>query len=469
MDYDKLNKRIDHMFKYESDNFFVNINLKNEVSEKLYDYQIMHVFNLMSALRTNNCTLDASDTGTGKTFCALALCKQLNLRPFVICPKTVMPHWRNVCNIFNIQPLGIVNYECIKTGKYYNKIGERVDCNFIKVTEDDINIEFKWNLPKYALLIFDEAHKCKNIKTINAKLLLSAKSERKVLMLSATLSDKPKTFHIFGYMLGCYKKLTQGKNWISGMLLEDQLHIGSKDNYLSAINRYLYPNKGSRMRIAELKDKFPENQVCADAYYLEESEKEKVNRSFKNILQYKDLITSALDTDSNDKILGEIVKARMEIEKAKIPIFEELIENYMENGFAVVVFLNFTDTIKELAKKFKSSCIVWGKQSNEERIKNIDDFQSNKTNLIFVNQAICEGISLHDLNGIPRVSLISPSFSAEKLLQTLGRIHRAGALSPAIQRICFAADTIEESICRKLNSKLQFLATLNDNDLIEIN
>ena len=29
MDYDKLNKRLNHMFTYESDDFFVNINLKD--------------------------------------------------------------------------------------------------------------------------------------------------------------------------------------------------------------------------------------------------------------------------------------------------------------------------------------------------------------------------------------------------------------------------------------------------------
>ena len=45
MDYDKLNKRLDHMFKYETDNFFANINLKKEVADKLYDYQLLHVFN----------------------------------------------------------------------------------------------------------------------------------------------------------------------------------------------------------------------------------------------------------------------------------------------------------------------------------------------------------------------------------------------------------------------------------------
>ena len=39
MDYDKLNKRLDHMFAFENDNFFANITLKDDIAEKLFDYQ----------------------------------------------------------------------------------------------------------------------------------------------------------------------------------------------------------------------------------------------------------------------------------------------------------------------------------------------------------------------------------------------------------------------------------------------
>ena len=53
-----------------------------------------------------------------------------------------------------------------------------------------------------------------------------------------------------------------------------------------------------------------------------------------------------------------------------------------------------------------------------------------------MTQAGGTGLSLHDVNGEhPRVSLISPSFSAIDLKQALGRIHRAGAKSPAVQKL----------------------------------
>lgn len=81
---------------------------------------------------------------------------------------------------------------------------------------------------------------------------------------------------------------------------------------------------------------------------------------------------------------------------------------------------------------------------------------------------MAEGISLHDLHGRPRISLISPNFQARTLIQALGRISRVGAVTPALQRLIYCAGTCEETICNRLKEKLLFLSKLNDNDLLEI-
>ena len=67
------------------------------------------------------------------------------------------------------------------------------------------------------------------------------------------------------------------------------------------------------------------------------------------------------------------------------------------------------------------------------------------------------GVSLHDLHRILRMSLISPTWSGQDLVQCLGRIHRADVFAPAQQRIVFCADTYEERISEILQKKLQIL------------
>jgi superfamily II DNA or RNA helicase len=60
------------------------------------------------------------------------------------------------------------------------------------------------------------------------------------------------------------------------------------------------------------------------------------------------------------------------------------------------------------------------------------------------------------------VSIISPTWSAQDTVQTLGRIHRAEGKTPAIQKFVFCAGTIEEYICDKLREKLDDMSMIND-------
>jgi len=121
-----------------------------------------------------------------------------------------------------------------------------------------------------------------------------------------------------------------------------------------------------------------------------------------------------------------------------------------------------------LAHHLKEDCsIICGDQSVDERTYNIENFQSNKTKIIIsIIQAGGVGISLHDLHGRPRMSIISPSWSGTDVVQCLGRIHRAGSKSPALQRIVYIAKTYEEEICKTLGKKLATLSAINDGDLV---
>jgi len=439
------------------------MNLRPDVCKELLDYQVLHVLNLVTALSSNKVIIDGSDTGTGKTYTSIALCKQMKLTPFIICPKTLIDHWKKICEIFNVKPLTITNYESIKNGKICDASGNLINSKYLRIDEN-YNDEyiFRWNLPTNVLLIFDEVHKCKNSKSINGKLLLSAKNN-KILMTSATISDCPKSFHIFGYMLGFYNTLTKGRSWINGRLREDKNNCGMQK--YSSINRAIYPLKGSRMRIAELGDKFPQNQISADCYYLEEDDTQIINKAFRTIKKTDTKMKSGSEVEG-EKLLKYIMESRILIEKKKIPIFKDLIDDYLENNKSVVVLLNFKETIYELASHYKYKCILTGDLSQNERSKNIEKFQNNEVNLIICSMQLQEGIGLHDLHGVQRVSLISPPFSSIVLQQALGRIYRAGLQTPALQRIIFCGGTVEEIMCNQIREKLSFTSKLNDNDLI---
>ena len=162
--------------------------------------------------------------------------------------------------------------------------------------------------------------------------------------------------------------------------------------------------------------------------------------------------------------IGSITLNRMQIEILKVSLYVELATDARESGFSVVIFVNFTNTLEYLCKHLDTECIIKGGQTIQERNQNIDDFQSNKKKIIIVMiQAGGTGISLHDIHGNhPRMSLISLSLSGLEIKQAMGRIHRAGSKTPAIQKIICVANTYEERMLEIIEKKLKNIDIVNN-------
>lgn len=445
---DKLTNRIDYMLNKENDDYFINIDINKNVEKILFDYQLLHLYNLITAFRTNNAILDGSDTGTGKTYTSIATCKQLNLNPIIICPKIMISEWQRVCNLFGVNPIIIINYESAKG----------INNDYVKnISQDKKKYEYVWTIPRNTIVIFDEVHRCKNPMTQNYQLLLATKKLKHVLMLSATLTDKPSEFKIYGYMLNLYNNLNKSSGWIKARLYEDSTKLDK--NGLSSICSSIYPSKGSRMQISELKEKFPENKVIANSYCISDEHKKIISKYIEDFKK--------MDKNSGDYLVmhGNL---RQYIELVKVDIIRDLIHDHMEDGFSIAIFLNYTNSINKLAKYFNTKCIVNGEIGIAEREHNIEMFQTGQSKIIICNMSV-ESISLHDVNNVGRrLTLISPSFSSTRLIQTLGRTYRAGSHSSCLQKIIFCSDTYEEEICNKIKKKLEFVEKLNSNELMEI-
>ena len=257
--------------------------LDKKYKDKLFSYQIGNVNNIIRILNSNGTILDASDTGTGKTYTAVAACAQLGLRPIVICPKAIIATWKKVCVIFGVKPFFVVNYETLKYGKYYNDKGNRKKCPYIvydnsEDKEKDKNM-YSWKLPQNEkiIFIFDEVHKCTNFDTFNGQLLLSAKDTGlQIMILSATIADSPNKMKMFAYILNFIDKTIVKKQNITF-----KKYIAIIDNWIGRditpmvrIHNMLYPDRGTRMRI-DVIENFPETQIAAVAYTMGEKKKQK--------------------------------------------------------------------------------------------------------------------------------------------------------------------------------------------------
>lgn len=261
-----------------------------------------------------------------------------------------------------------------------------------------------------------------------------------------------KKFALAGYVLKLYDSLKDANKWIKT--------VGEAyDNPMLGVHKELVPEHMSRMSIKEVGDLFPENQIIANCYDMETAIE--IEEQYKLIEQEVENLKNKEETSC---ALAAITYARMKIEQFRIPTFLEMANKMIDENNSVVLFVNYTITLKTLAQELKTKCLVYGEQTLEERTNNIDDFNTDKSRVIIVNiLSGGAGISLHDTIGTyPRVSIISPSWSAQDTLQALGRIHRANGKTHVRQYLVYCKDTIEEDVCLTMIEKIKNISSINE-------
>lgn len=412
---------------------------------------------LLQALRNHGGALDSSSVGTGKTLKAVEIVRDSGRPCFVICPKIVIPSWQGAFAEQGLPVPPVMNYEKLRTGNT-----PFVSKKFKKV--------FTWNLEPGTLIIFDEVHKCKGETSINGALLKTAREQGyPCLMLSATAAKNPGDMNAIGYVLG----LHDGKAFRSWALRNGcgldhyrKLYFPIKSRpFLDKLHAQIYPDRGHMISRQELAEFFSETSILTDP--LDLGNDDEIARLYEEMEEELALLDQSSAKDKGASALTARLRARQAVESLKVPAMVAMIEDYLEQGFSIACFLNFKSTIDAISSRIKvDHGRIEGVSSESElkmRNKTIEDFQSNNIRVVLANiSAGGTGLNLHDTDGnFPRVALISPNDSAEEIAQVCGRIDRAGAKSNTLQRIVFAAGTVEMEVAKNFRKKLVDMGILH--------
>lgn len=472
--------------------------LTTAAASKLFDWQRPSCQRIVAALKTGN-AIDASQTGAGKTYVALAACAELGLTPYIIAPLAVLESWRRASAFMGVEIGGVTNYDKARAGSsdfiFRNKEA--------KIKNGELAFSFVPQAAgQKALIIYDEAQKCKGgTKTLQGRVMSDiALRGEKILILSATAAKDPTEMESSGIVLGLHEGGKAFTAWAKAHGCKSGSYgLGFTTNAKAAadimgrIHRKLFPARGSRIRSADVPG-YPDNAVSAALINSQE-----IVSAYQDLEHDLSLLDDRIGSGDVDKQsaaamgLAAMMKARRSSEKGKLDYFIDETKELLADGQQVAIFLNFREHLAIIRDALKlRSEPVWGtawlgkrqeidhetgyvkmvdingpSQTTTQRQQIIDDFQAGRSKVILVSlQAGGAGISLHDVNGIaPRQSLISPSYSAVDLVQAIGRIWRAGSHSKATQRIVYAAGTIEEEIAGSITAKIANIETLNDGDL----
>jgi superfamily II DNA or RNA helicase len=439
-------------------------NIKNK--DGLKEWQIDSVSKLYGVIEKLGSAVDGSDLGTGKTFTAIGLVRELDIPYTVVCPKSVINQWNKVIkNHFNFSNKlkGVINYELLVRGRSDSNIASFIE------NKRTMRKKFVWKIPKNSIILWDEAHRLKNPKTKNSKVCIEAyKQGYKNLFLSATLASTPLELKTIGT---CLKLFKGNKDYYEFLFKHGVqkgrfgLEFNNDKKSLKKIHKYIFEERGVRQK-RDLIPNFPETEIIIDSYNLDEEDTKKINEIYSEMKKELLIIEQKIKNDNSENELTIRLRALQKTELIKIPLIEEMVLEGIESGMSVVVFLNFSASIDALAKRLNTTCIYDGR-NEKERQKNIELFQSNKENKLITNiGAAREGLNLGDeYGGFPRLTIISPNDSAQKMKQCLGRVHRENSKSKSVQKLIYISDTAEENVVENVKQKMNNIELINDGDL----
>lgn len=485
----------------------------------LRPHQLEPVNHLIEILKHHRTAADLSDTGTGKTYVAAAVSNALKFPTLVVTPLVAINQWHRAADHFGDQ-FSVINYEMLRTGRtpfgkwdktpppgmagerYYECMACQRVVNFDKFEPCYCHPQGihcvqekkkKWKYgefhfhPNVGMVIFDEGHRCGALDSLNADMMFAARREvNRSLVLSATAACSPLKMYAMGYFLdvhtGDYDMPLSGRkkfySWACGYGVRREPMRGlqwrvtpaQQQIVMAEVRKQIIPARGVRVTVEDIPG-FPEREITSELYDLEEHGL--IDRLYSDMEDSLQRLAERANGDADpNHPLTATLRARQKIELLKVPIAVELARDYMEKGYSVGVFVNFSETIRELRQRLNCDCFIDGSpEGKRKRQSNIDRFQSHQSRLIIINnEAGGIAVDLPDLDGNHRrVGLVFPCFSAVTMRQVFGRFHRLVGKSICHYRIIFAAKTVETKVHKNLQTKLNNLDALNDLDLMPEN
>ena len=177
----------------------------------LRTWQVDAAGKLCASLKHWNAAIDGSDTGTGKTYTACAVAREMDLNLCIVCPKAVIKAWQKVVKKhfgMGDKLVGVINYEKLIRGRKDSPIASFVLHRHKK------RPDFEWKIPKKTLIVWDESQKLKNWKTKNSKRCVDAiKAGYPMLFCSATNATNPLEMRAVGLALQLYNNSKSYYEW----------------------------------------------------------------------------------------------------------------------------------------------------------------------------------------------------------------------------------------------------------------
>lgn len=363
-----------------------------------------HQIPAIEKLLTNDEYILADVMGLGKTCSAIIAAIEGGYKKIlVLCPASLKLNWKReiACyqsesdisivdtNNFTAAKWTIINYDILR---YHHHLPTKDAKEELPVSPIDFN--------KYDLVIADECHKLKSIKSQRTKIVMDFASRipAKWLLTGTPIANHP--IDLFSLLSICNSPLSQNwqafvKRYCNGFKITNKQTKKSfwKTSGASNLEELKYFISDLMLRRTKSELNLPLKTTKPIFYTLSNA-----NRYTQYIEEYEQWVEDMREQEIPIPItahLTKLIKVRQLVSQDKMDHTIALAEDYIEEGYKVIIFSCFTDTIRGIHEHFgKQSVLVDGSVSLTKRQMAVDSFQENDKVKIFCGNIIAAGVGL---------------------------------------------------------------------------
>ena len=416
----------------------------------------------------------ADEPGLGKTAQAIAMSVAVKARcVLVICPATLKENWKREFNAWSDRKPLILVDKFKKTWHRYYEVGmadtfitnfESLKKYFVEKIERPIdpetgkekplrlnNIHFSEFINLFDMVIIDEAHRCKDGRGQQTKFVMGiAKGKEYVINLTGTpVVNKPNDLISQLYIIGKLESFGGYKKFVDRYCSGPNGSSNLKElNYM--LNRHCFYRREKREVLKDLPDKMRQIVKCDITTRAE------YDKALSNLELYLSENLKKSEGEIDKSLRGEIM-VQMGIlkqisAKGKIEGVVEFIEEIVDAGEKIVVFVHHKEVAYSIINHFPDALLVTGDNVGESRQNAIDEFQNNPKKQVIICSIKAAGVGI-TLTASSRVAFVELPWHPADCDQCEDRCHRIGQ-KDSVQCTYFLGDnTIDEDIYEIIQAK----------------
>jgi len=408
----------------------------------------------------------ADDMGLGKTTSTIIAALETGAKKIlIVCPASLKINWEREIANYSDRTCYIAEGKKFSTESDFVIINYDILKNFHDPKKKDESIILNSN---FDLVIMDEAHMISNPQAQRTKIVndLCGKVERVWLLTGTPMTSRPMNYYNLLSLVEspvAANWMAYAKRYCNGF----QFSVGKRKvwNVTGASNLDELRERTQTHILRRLKEDvldLPDKIITPVYLRLKSKDYEELMGEYFNWYDNNSEESSSLTIQ-----FGKLMKVRKVIAEEKVKNTIELAENIIEQGKKVIIFTNFTDTLRTIYEHFgKQAVYLDGSCSKPHRQKAVDDFQTNDKIKVFVGNLKAAGVGI-TLTAAEAVIMNDLSFVPAEHAQAEDRSHRIGQKNSTSVYYPLFENTIEGVIYDILNRKKKIISTVMGDDIIE--